>query len=92
MKRSLSDRRARHQLVDRLERLAPEAKPQWGKMTAPQMVAHLADWMLMAQGKLETAPKKRALRFPPIKQLVICWRARLPPHGPPSKTVRDLNR
>jgi hypothetical protein len=73
MKRSLSDPRARQQLADRLERLAPGAKPLWGKMTAPQMVAHLADWMLMAKGELKTAPKKRALRFPPIKQLVIYW-------------------
>ena len=73
MKRSLSDPRARQQLVGRLERLAPEAKPRWGKMTASQMVAHLADWMLMAKGELKTAAKKRPLRFPPIKQLVIYW-------------------
>ena len=42
-------------------------------MTAPQMLAHLADWMLMAKGQLETAPKNRALSFPPIKQLAIYW-------------------
>ena len=73
MERSLSDARARQELVDRLERLAPEAKPLWGKMNAPQMLAHLADWMLMAKGDLKTAPKKRALRFPPLKQLAIYW-------------------
>ena len=73
MPRSLSDARARQELIDRLERLSPEAKPLWGKMTAPQMVAHLADWMRMAKGQLKAAPKNRALRFPPMKQLAIYW-------------------
>jgi len=73
MRRSLSDASARQELVDRLERLSPEAKPLWGKMTAPQMLAHLADWMLMAKGELKAAPKNRPLRFPPLKQLAIYW-------------------
>jgi hypothetical protein len=73
MQRSLSDARARQELVERLERLSPEAKPLWGKMTAPQMLAHLADWMLMAKGELKTAPKNRALSFWPVKQLAIFW-------------------
>jgi hypothetical protein len=73
MPRSLSDARARQELIDRLDRLAPEAKPLWGKMTAPQMLAHLADWMLMAKGELKTAPKNRGLSFPPLKQLAIFW-------------------
>jgi hypothetical protein len=73
MQRSLSDARARQNLVDRLERLSPEAKALWGKMSAPQMLAHLADWMLMAKGELKTAPKNRGLGFPPVKQLAIYW-------------------
>jgi hypothetical protein len=73
MQRSLSDALARQELVERLDRLAPEAKPLWGKMTAPQMLAHLADWMLMAKGELNTAPRNRALSFFPLKQLAIYW-------------------
>jgi hypothetical protein len=73
MQRSLSNARARQALLDRLERLSPEATARWGTMTAPQMLAHLVDWMLMAEGKLETAPKLRPLRYPPIKQLAIYW-------------------
>jgi hypothetical protein len=42
-------------------------------MNAPQMLAHVADWMLMAKGELKTAAKKRPLRYPVIKQLVIYW-------------------
>lgn len=73
MQRSLSNARARHALLDRLARLSPEARARWGKMTAPQMLAHLVDWMLMAEGKLKTAPKLHPLRYAPIKQLAIYW-------------------
>jgi hypothetical protein len=73
MQRSLSNVRAREALLERLERLSPEARPRWGTMSAPQMLAHLVDWMRMAEGKLKTAPKNRPLRYPPIKQLAIYW-------------------
>lgn len=82
MQKSLTDPRAREEILERLERLAPEAKPLWGKMSAPRMLAHLADWMLMAKGDLKTAAKNRVLRYPPLKQLVIYW---LPfPRGVPT--------
>jgi uncharacterized protein DUF1569 len=73
MQKSLSNARARQELLDRLERLKPEAAPLWGTMTAPQMLAHLADWMLMAKGELKVTLKKRPLRYPPLKQLLIYW-------------------
>jgi hypothetical protein len=51
-------------------------------MTAPQMLAHLVDWMLMAKGELPTAAKRSLLRYPPLKQLAIYW---LPfPRGVPT--------
>ncbi|HEY3115025.1 MAG TPA: DinB family protein [Gemmatimonadaceae bacterium] len=73
MQKSLTDARARQELLNRLERLTPEATPLWGKMTAPQMLAHLADWMLMASGDIKTAAQNRVLRYPPLKQLAIYW-------------------
>lgn len=73
MPESLSNARARQALLDRLERLEPDATARWGRMTAPQMLAHLVDWMLMATGTLKTAPKPRVLRYPPLKQLAIYW-------------------
>jgi hypothetical protein len=42
-------------------------------MTAPQMLAHLADWMLMAKGELKVTLKNRPQRYPPLKQLMIYW-------------------
>lgn len=73
MPKSLADARVRSEILDRLERLKPSATPAWGKMNAPQMLAHLVDWMLMANGELKTAPIYRSFRYPPLKQLVIYW-------------------
>lgn len=73
MQKSLSNARVRQELLDRLERLAPDTTPLWGRMTAPQMLAHLAGWMLMARGELKTAPRNLPLRYPLLKQLIIYW-------------------
>jgi hypothetical protein len=73
MPKSLWNAQARRELLDRMERLSPAAKPLWGRMNAPQMLAHLANWMQMAEGNLETAAMNRPLRYPPLKQLVIYW-------------------
>lgn len=61
-------------MLDRLERLSPDARARWGKMNATQMLAHLVDWMAMADGSLETAPiRKAGLHYPVLKQLAIYW-------------------
>jgi uncharacterized protein DUF1569 len=73
MQRSLSNALARKELLERLERLTPEATPLWGTMTAPQMLAHLADWMLMAKGERKVALRNLPVRYPPLKQLLIYW-------------------
>jgi len=73
IQKSLSDASSRRELLERLERLTPDAKARWGKMSAPQMVAHLADWLLMASGELKTAARSGVLRYPPFKQLAIYW-------------------
>jgi hypothetical protein len=71
MPKSLSSPSARQELVDRLRRLTPRSSANWGRMTAPQMLAHVADWMLMASGELPVASKNLVLRHPPLKQLLI---------------------
>ena len=73
MPRSIWNAQTRQELLDRLERLTPEATPLWGRMNAPQMLAHVADWMLMAKGELRTAARDLPIRHPPLKQLVIYW-------------------
>ena len=73
MAKSLWNAREREDLLNRLQRLSPESKPLWGRMNAPQMLAHLSKWMQMADGTLATAVMKRPLRYPLIKQFVIYW-------------------
>lgn len=73
MPKSLWNERDRKELLHRVERLSPDAVPRWGRMNAPQMLAHLAKWMQMAEGGLETAEIKLPMRYPPLKQFVIYW-------------------
>jgi hypothetical protein len=40
-------------------------------MSAPQTVAHLADWMRMAIGAIKVESRNTPFRFPVVKQLVI---------------------
>jgi hypothetical protein len=61
----------RTNLLTRVDKLTPNLKPLWGRMSASQTLAHLTDWMRMAIGELKVASKKTPLRFPPLKQLLI---------------------
>lgn len=69
---SLKDPAARAALVARLDRLSPDTKALWGRMSAPKMLAHMTDACRMAIGELPVRPKKIPLigSFP-FKQLVI---------------------
>jgi hypothetical protein len=58
---------------ERVARLTPERAGAWGRMTAPQMVCHLADSLKMALGELPVAPKNVPIRFPPLKQFIIYY-------------------
>lgn len=70
------------ELCARMDRLAPDATPKWGRMNAPQMVCHCTDALRMVSGELRAAPKNVPIRFPPLKQLIIYW---LPfPKGAPT--------
>jgi hypothetical protein len=60
-------------LCERVERLTPQHSAKWGRMTAPQMAAHLNRSLRMATGELAVAPKKVPLRYPPLKQLALYW-------------------
>jgi len=59
------DRRA---LVDRLRKVRPESTPRWGRMSAPQMVCHVADALRLVTGQ------KRASRAPGLhERTVLKW-------------------
>jgi hypothetical protein len=69
--KTLWNPRDRESLFDRLERLGPEARPLWGKFTAPKMLAHVNDALRMSAGELPTAFKKTPFRFPVVKHFLV---------------------
>lgn len=70
---SLWHEKTRQQAITRLQRLTPNSKAKWGRMNAAQMVAHLSDALRMASGELSTTPRNLAIRYPPLKQLIVYW-------------------
>lgn len=69
--KSLHSEKDRRMLIERLRRLTADAVPKWGKMNAPQMVAHLTNAMRMATGELPVRAKRHVARLTPLKQLLI---------------------
>ena len=61
----------RRVLKERARRLTADTVAQWGKMNAPQMVAHLTNAMRMATGDLAVQGKRHPARLFPLKQLLI---------------------
>ena len=61
----------RRVLMERARRLTASTEAVWGKMNAPQMVAHLTNAMRMATGDLPVRGKRHPARLFPLKQLLI---------------------
>ena len=69
--KTMWDAPCQQEIRERVARLSPERKSEWGKMSAPQMVCHLAESLKMALGELPVARKNLPIRYPPLKQLII---------------------
>jgi len=54
--KSLIDTRERAAVMDRLRRLRPDSARRWGRMSAHQMICHLADSTRMALGERVVSP------------------------------------
>jgi hypothetical protein len=63
----------REAIVARLRDLRPDAERRWGKMTAPEVVAHLIDQMTLTLGIVPTRPRWNMMRLPGVKHLSIYW-------------------
>ncbi len=69
---SLRDEKVRNGQVERLQKLTPETKGKWGRLSAPGMVCHLIDGLKMALGDVEVASlNKKIYQSFPIKHLII---------------------
>jgi hypothetical protein len=82
MAQTIFDPGVRDSLVQRLHTLTPERRPQWGRMSAPQMVSHLIQACRMACGEVPVQVIASPLRYYPLNWLIIHW---LPwPKGAPT--------
>jgi Protein of unknown function (DUF1569) len=88
--KTIWDGPAQREICDRLARLTPDRQAEWGRMSAPQMVCHLAESLKMALGELPVMPKKLPIRYPPLKQFII-YIAPFPKNAPtaPELMVRS---
>lgn len=87
--KSMFDDSCRRRMHERLQRLEPDSPRLWGRMSAPQMVAHLTDQMHHCLGDIPVEARPGLLRFPPVRYAsiyVIPWpRGRI--KGPPEAFV-----
>ena len=51
--KSIFDKNTRDELINRINSLNENSAPQWGKMTASQMMKHCSQWDEMALGKMK---------------------------------------
>lgn len=64
---SMFDDACRHKMIRRLRKLTPETERRWGRMTAPQMIAHLSDQMRHTLGDVPIRTRRGPLRLPPVR-------------------------
>ena len=68
---TLFDPAARDAIHVRIDRLAPQMTPQWGKMNAGQMIVHLTAQLRAGLGELAGAPKKTPLNNWLMRRVII---------------------
>lgn len=73
MAKTLWNDAARDALIRRVEKLTPETQPQWGRMNAGEMLAHVLLGMRLAGGEFETRQRKGPFRYWPLKLLFVYW-------------------
>lgn len=69
--KSLFDRQWRDDLLGRMGRVTADTQPQWGKMNAEQMLAHLVESMRMTLGEFHPKKKNLPVRYWPLRELFI---------------------
>ena len=57
MKRNIFDQAAREEVLSRIEKLTVESKGKWGRLSAPQMIRHLAEACRLAFDEISSQIK-----------------------------------
>ena len=77
--KTLARRSDRDEIARRLRTVRPDSAARWGRMSAHQMVCHLADAMPMASGRRAVTPDTSLLKRTLLKWIVLYAPIRWPP-------------
>jgi hypothetical protein len=66
----LGDAGVRRRIVSRIQKLEPETPRQWGRMSAHQMICHLADSFRVGTGEKRVSPASG-----PLQRTLMKWAA-----------------
>ncbi len=69
--KTLARQRDKAEVLGRLRRVRPESVRRWGRMSAHQMVCHLADWSRMTLGQTPVSPRTSLLQRTALKWFVL---------------------
>jgi hypothetical protein len=69
--KTVLDAKYRDELASRLATLDSGRTPQWGRMSATQMIRHLNNAMQMANGEIVCRRRRTMLALPGIKHMLI---------------------
>ena len=58
MKRNLLQEDAKNEIIERINKLTPESRRQWGKMNVNQMLRHTNEGLQMAYGDIKSEANK----------------------------------
>lgn len=78
--RTLLTPRDRNEVLDRLAKLRPDARPRWGTMSAHQMICHLSDSFRGSLGEKRVRPSGDVLKRTLLKWAAL-WIPLPWPHG-----------
>jgi hypothetical protein len=83
--KTILDPHVERSMIERLDRLTPDAQGRWGNFSVAQMLRHVAAALRMSLGDLDVPRRGGPLRLFPIKQLIVFV---LPfPKGAPTSPV-----
>ena len=89
--KTLSRQSDKAELLARLRKLRPDSARRWGRMSAHQMVCHLADWSRMILGQKRVRDQSGLLQRTALKWFVLY--APIPwPHGITTSVEIDQER
>ena len=77
--KTLARAQERSEIVRRVRLVRADARPQWGRMSAPQMICHLSDVLCMAMGTMVVSPATSLLARTVVKWIALHVPLRWPP-------------